>query len=422
MASENVAAAATAQPDRPEQPRHGKRGAPQAFARKLAEILRDEAESVISWNEAGTAFMVKDVERFSQDVLVKHYRHSKFSSFQRQLNLYQFRKIVKGPDAGGYQHPMFHRDRPEDLCHVRRSVSGSGAGAKATSKRNGAAAGAAASSKQQAKGEAAGWGPPRALKFAAAARRVGKLRNKAVVPAGSRNPSASSITMSPQQQQYQLRPPTSFAQLLMADHDDQQAATATGQQVFSGSTDIASDAGDRSPWTSGESSDSDVSISEAASSAARGSASAAASERSSTKGAVKQAKEPRSRHHRRQQGADDSSDDSEDEGAERGSSSDDSEDGRGRGEARRVHQPQHPQQQQQEQEEEGSFSSLSESAGDALSRVGEEGPQQQVAAGGGGGVGAQRAAASSTARKSPFSFFKKFSFTDKSTKSTSTCA
>lgn len=75
MASEIAASAATVAPDRPDQPRHGKRGAPQAFARKLAEILRDESEEVIGWNEAGTAFMVKDVERFSQDVLVKHYRY-----------------------------------------------------------------------------------------------------------------------------------------------------------------------------------------------------------------------------------------------------------------------------------------------------------------------------------------------------------
>lgn len=74
MASESAAPAATVVPDRPDQPRHGKRGAPQAFARKLAEILRDEAEAVISWNAVGTAFMVKDVDRFSQDVLVKHYR------------------------------------------------------------------------------------------------------------------------------------------------------------------------------------------------------------------------------------------------------------------------------------------------------------------------------------------------------------
>ncbi|CAM9788675.1 unnamed protein product, partial [Hapterophycus canaliculatus] len=106
--------------------RIGRRGAPQAFARKLAEILSTESPDCISWNAQGSAFQVHDVERFSEDILTKYYRHSKFSSFQRQLNLYSFRKIVKGPDAGGYAHPMFRRDKPDDLYHVRRSISGSG--------------------------------------------------------------------------------------------------------------------------------------------------------------------------------------------------------------------------------------------------------------------------------------------------------
>ncbi|CAN0078119.1 unnamed protein product, partial [Discosporangium mesarthrocarpum] len=107
-------------------PRVGKRGAPQAFARKLYEILATESRDVIGWNKAGTAFHVRDVDTFSEEILTKYYRHSKFSSFQRQLNLYSFRKIVKGPDAGGYAHVMFRRDRPDDLYHVRRSISGSG--------------------------------------------------------------------------------------------------------------------------------------------------------------------------------------------------------------------------------------------------------------------------------------------------------
>ena len=68
------AAAAAAREERPEQPRHGKRGAPQAFARKLAEILETESTNIVTWNEAGSVFRVVDVERFSQDVLVKHYR------------------------------------------------------------------------------------------------------------------------------------------------------------------------------------------------------------------------------------------------------------------------------------------------------------------------------------------------------------
>lgn len=102
-------------------PRTGKRGAPQVFPRKLYEILDNESEDTISWTESGHSFVIKDMETFVTSVLMKYFRHQKFSSFQRQLNLYGFRKISKGTETGAYCHEFFARDQTDKLRLVRRT-------------------------------------------------------------------------------------------------------------------------------------------------------------------------------------------------------------------------------------------------------------------------------------------------------------
>jgi hypothetical protein len=80
-------------------PRTGKRGVPQQFPRRLYLMLESEAKlqatssdhvDIISWSESGKAFQITNPKLFSSEVLPKYFRTSKFSSFQRNLNLVSF--------------------------------------------------------------------------------------------------------------------------------------------------------------------------------------------------------------------------------------------------------------------------------------------------------------------------------------------
>ena len=61
------------------------------FLRHLWNILHDDdINDIISWHRTQeTAFTVHDQDRFCSEILPQYFKHNKFSSFVRQLNLYQ---------------------------------------------------------------------------------------------------------------------------------------------------------------------------------------------------------------------------------------------------------------------------------------------------------------------------------------------
>jgi len=80
----------------------------------LTECDKGEFSSVVSWCPHGRAFLVHAVEKFMREVLPKFFNYSKFTSFQRQLNSYGFRRFAKGADKGAYYHELFIRGRALD--------------------------------------------------------------------------------------------------------------------------------------------------------------------------------------------------------------------------------------------------------------------------------------------------------------------
>ncbi|KAL6577494.1 hypothetical protein OROMI_009822 [Orobanche minor] len=64
------------------------------FLVKCYEMVNDEStKELISWSESNDSFIIWDESRFTSQILPKYFKHSNFSSFVRQLNIYGFRKI-----------------------------------------------------------------------------------------------------------------------------------------------------------------------------------------------------------------------------------------------------------------------------------------------------------------------------------------
>lgn len=84
-----------------------------AFPQKLHHILcqveKNDQTSIISWQPHGRAFVVHDKETFTEKIMSKYFRQTKFTSFQRQLNMYGFVRLTRGQDNGAYYHEFFFK-------------------------------------------------------------------------------------------------------------------------------------------------------------------------------------------------------------------------------------------------------------------------------------------------------------------------
>jgi HSF-type DNA-binding len=84
----------------------GRGGVSSMFPTVLHHMLevaeRQNFSHIVSWQPHGRAFHVHMPEKFVAEVMPNYFRHTRLSSFQRQLSLYGFTRLArKGPDRGG---------------------------------------------------------------------------------------------------------------------------------------------------------------------------------------------------------------------------------------------------------------------------------------------------------------------------------
>ncbi|KAF2152621.1 response regulator [Myriangium duriaei CBS 260.36] len=103
------------------------------FVRKLYKMLENpQDESVVRWGNEGDSFVVLENEKFTKHILPKHFKHSNFASFVRQLNKYDFHKVRHnnedssaspyGPGAWEFKHPDFKANNKDALDNIRRKA------------------------------------------------------------------------------------------------------------------------------------------------------------------------------------------------------------------------------------------------------------------------------------------------------------
>ena len=99
------------------------------FAESVYLMLQEQEEEhngakaeagVISYVANGAAFMIHKPGAFETDIMPLYFKSTRMASFQRQLAIYGFKRIERGPYRGAYQHEHFHRDKPELLPRIIR--------------------------------------------------------------------------------------------------------------------------------------------------------------------------------------------------------------------------------------------------------------------------------------------------------------
>ncbi len=98
----------------------------ETFLLKLNEILNNNSyANFINWSENGKFIIIKDLNELSKEVLPKYFKHHNYSSFVRQLNMYNFHKVKTNLNSNEqiFQHNKFIKGISVDkIKRIKRKI------------------------------------------------------------------------------------------------------------------------------------------------------------------------------------------------------------------------------------------------------------------------------------------------------------
>ena len=87
-------------------------------------LLRKDFQSVVRWDQSGKCLCIVSIHKFEELVLPQFFRHSKFASFVRQLNIYGFKKCKSESTKGAiFHHADFSIDHIDYKSFSRKKAS-----------------------------------------------------------------------------------------------------------------------------------------------------------------------------------------------------------------------------------------------------------------------------------------------------------
>ncbi|CAM9801624.1 unnamed protein product [Ectocarpus sp. 6 AP-2014] len=110
-----------------------KRGNVAGFLVKAYQIFDTPAWSdLCGWGEGGNTVVIRKQVEFAQRILPLFFNHSNLQSFVRQLNMYNFRKVMQDPSSGEFKHDLFRKGNEHLLHKIKRKQSAAAAATNGT--------------------------------------------------------------------------------------------------------------------------------------------------------------------------------------------------------------------------------------------------------------------------------------------------